>query len=121
MDFVNGGNEAVYNYVPAGEIWIDDAQHALDRTATALHELVERDLMLHHGMSYDSAHDAANGRERAFRKELVRKRPSRFDIRRLTAAYQAYLSEKPRQKRSSKLDREILAVLSPKPGKIKAR
>jgi hypothetical protein len=113
VDFVNGGNEAVYpSYVPQGEVWIDDAQHAIDRTATALHELIERDLMLNHGMSYDSAHVAANGHERAFRKGLLRNRPTRFDIRRLAAAYRVYLCEKPQRKRSQLLDRKIVAVLS---------
>jgi len=113
VDFVNGGNEAVYpSYIPPGEIWIDDAQHAIDRTATALHELIERDLMLHHGMSYDSAHDAANGHERAFRKDLERRRPTGFDVRRLAEAYRVYFREKPLSKRSRLLDREIIGALS---------
>src|SRR5262249_59346434 len=72
IDFTQGGNDAVYDYVPAGEVWIDDAAHALDRTATALHELVERDLMQRHGMDYDRAHDAASARERTLRRVLVR-------------------------------------------------
>jgi hypothetical protein len=51
IDFTQGGNDGVYSfYIPAPEIWIDDALHGLDRTATALHEMVERDLMVHHGM-----------------------------------------------------------------------
>jgi hypothetical protein len=113
VDFTNGGNDAIYpRYIPAGEVWIDDAQHVLDRTATALHELVERDLMLHHGMSYDGAHDAANGHERAFREVLVHRRPLRFDGRRLAEAYRTYLREKPRAKRSQLLDREITAALA---------
>lgn len=95
VDFTEGGNDAVYTYVPAGEVWIDDAAHALDRTATALHELVERDLMLRHGLSYDAAHDAANERERAFRRDLVRRRPARFDLGRVAVAYRAYLSDRP--------------------------
>ncbi len=117
VDFVNGGNEAVYpSYVPSGEIWIDDAQHALDRTATALHELVERDLMLQHGMGYEWAHDAANGHERAFRKDLELHRPKRFDVSRLGAAYAVYFGEKPHQKRSPRLDRKITEALSRRNG-----
>jgi hypothetical protein len=112
IDFVNGGNEAIYpRYIPAGEIWIDDAQHPIDRTATALHELVERDLMLHHGMGYDAAHDAANGHERAFRQQLVQRPPARFDDRRLATAYRVYLRERPSRQRSRQLDREIAAAL----------
>ncbi len=113
IDFVNGGNEAVYpSYVPPGEIWIDDAQHAIDRTATALHELIERDLMLHHGMSYDAAHDAANGHERAFRNDLKRHRPARFDAPRLAKAYRIYRHETPRRQETKRLDQEIAQALS---------
>jgi hypothetical protein len=112
VDFTMGGNEARYSYVPPGEIWIDNADHVLDRTATALHELIERDLMLHHGMSYDFAHDAANARERVFRRDLERRRPSRFDGRRVGQAYRIYFREKPIRKRSHQLDREIAAALA---------
>jgi hypothetical protein len=111
VDFVNGGNEAVYpSYIPSSEIWIDDAQHMIDRTATALHELIARDLMLRHGMGYESAHDAANGHERALRKDLARRRPTGFDVRRLTEAYRVYLREKPSSKRSRLLDRNIIGA-----------
>ncbi len=113
VDFVNGGNEAVYpSYVPPGEIWIDDAQHALDRTATALHELVERDLMLHHGMGYDRAHDAANVRERAFRRQLLRARPQAFDGRRVATAYRDYLRAMRPPRTPRQLDREIALALA---------
>ena len=47
IDFTQGGNDGIYPfYIPKSEIWIDDALHGLDRTATALHEMVERDLMV---------------------------------------------------------------------------
>lgn len=111
IDFTMGGNEARYSYVPPGEIWIDNAAHVLDRTATALHELIERDLMLHHGMSYDTAHDAANARELLFRRDLERRRPTRFDARRVAAAFRVYSREKPIRKRSRQLDREIEKAL----------
>ena len=111
IDFTMGGNEARYGYVPAGEIWIDNAQHVLDRTATALHELVERDLMLHHGMSYDAAHDAANARERALREQLERRRSARFDAATVVTAYRVFLREKPSRQRSRELDRDIAEAL----------
>jgi hypothetical protein len=121
VDFTMGGNEARYSYVPPGEIWIDNADHVLDRTATALHELIERDLMLHHGMSYDSAHDAANVRERVFRQDLERRRPVRFDARRVAEAYRIYFREKPIHKRSHQLDREIAVALAQRHDRIGAR
>jgi len=87
LDFTAGGNEAIYpNYVPKGEIWIDDALSALDRTATVLHEIVERNLMLGKGWSYDRAHDAASAAERPFRKDLQRKPPRGTDLARVTLA-----------------------------------
>lgn len=92
LEFTMGGNHGAYPaFVPKPEIWLDDAMNAFDQTATALHELVERDRMLHHHMGYDRAHVVANRYERAFRKELAKSPPKRFDVRRLQAAYQAYL------------------------------
>ena len=112
VDFVNGGNSAVYpNYIPLDEIWIDDAQHPLDRTATALHELVERDLMLHHGRGYDSAHDLANMYERALRRRLVHHKPRSYNSREVMDAYRTYLCDRPGHKTERQLDHEIARVL----------
>jgi hypothetical protein len=112
VDFVNGGNGGVYpSYIPQDEIWIDDAQHPLDRTATALHELVERDLMLHHGRNYDSAHDLANMYERAFRRGLKHHRPVVYNSREVMEAYRAYLWDRRGRKTARQLDHEIAGVL----------
>ena len=93
LEFTMGGNHGAYpKFVPKSEIWIDDAMNAFDQTATALHELVERDRMLHHHMGYDRAHVVANRHERVFRKELAASPPKRFDAKRLDAAYRAYLA-----------------------------
>lgn len=93
IDFTMGGNEAVYpSYVPPGEIWIDDAAGSLDRTATALHEIVERDQMLRFGKNYDDAHEVS-ATERPFRQQLLRQPPKEFDARRVAAAYRAYLRD----------------------------
>jgi hypothetical protein len=94
IDFTAGGNEAAYpNYVPAGEIWIDDALHVLDRIATIFHEIVERNLMIYGGVDYDDAHDTACKREVEFRKELASKRPTSTDLRLVTAALRPYRKE----------------------------
>ena len=115
VDFVNGGNEAVYpDFIPPGEIWIDDAQHVIDRTGTALHELVERDLMLHHHVSYEPAHDSSNVYERALRKRLVQHPPTMFDTRSVAAVYHDYLREGRIPKTSRQLDRDIEEVLGRK-------
>lgn len=90
IDFTMGGNEAIYpTYVPRGEIWIDDALHPLDATATTFHEIVERDLMLRLGWSYDDAHDAASECEIIFRKDLIAKRPSSLDLGRVETAFRS--------------------------------
>lgn len=108
IDFTQGGNEAAYPaYVPKGEIWIDDAMHALDRTATTLHEIVERNLMLGRGWSYDRAHDAASARESVFRQDLVARPPSKIDLRRVANALRT--QAQPR-KNARALDREIEAA-----------
>jgi hypothetical protein len=112
VDFVNGGNGAVYpGYIPLDEVWIDDAQHALDRTATALHELVERDLMLHRGMSYDRAHDEANVYERGLRWRLMHHRPTTYAARSVAEAYRTYLHGQSDRKTDRQLDQEISAAL----------
>ena len=91
IDFTAGGNSGVYPYVPVDEIWIDDALHGLDQTATTYHEIVERYHMIYHHMSYDKAHDMANSAEDGFRKELRRAGVKDFDARRVASAVTKYL------------------------------
>lgn len=118
IDFTCGGNEAVYpSYVPPGEIWLDDAAGPLDRTATALHEIVERHQMMTYGKSYDDAHEVASATERPFRRELAKSPPKAFDPRRVATAYRAYLKNPGRHpvvdrpndppRGASQLDRDI--------------
>lgn len=125
IDFTCGGNEAVYpSYVPPGEIWLDDAAGPLDRTATCLHEIVERDQMMRFGKDYNDAHEVASATERPFRRELAASPPRAFDARRCGTAYQKYLrnpgrypvvdrpDDPPRDKKQ--LDREIGEALGKK-------
>jgi hypothetical protein len=123
IDFTCGGNEAVYpSYVSPGEIWLDDAAGPLDRTATALHEIVERDQMMRFGKSYDDAHEVASATERPFRREMAKAPPKTFDARRVGAAYRAYLKNPGRYpvmdrpddpaRSAQQKDREIAEVLA---------
>jgi hypothetical protein len=117
LDFTAGGNEGVYpTYVPPGEIWIDDALHAFDRVATSLHEIVERDLMIHHGWSYDRAHDAALEIERSFRKGLLRNRPKAFDAKLVERAFVAWQKDRSKgtypNKHEKQLGREVDMILT---------
>jgi hypothetical protein len=61
IDFTEGGNPERYDFIPKGEIWIDNANEA-EAGFILLHELHESALMAG-GMSYDKAHDAANVKE----------------------------------------------------------
>lgn len=127
LDFTQGGNNAVYpNYVPRGEIWIDDVLGTLDRTATLLHEIVELNLMTSKGWGYDRAHDAASAAERPFRRELMKNPPRTTDLARVsmallkqpsTAAVAKHDREYPRvaavgkRRKSAKLAREVNAFI----------
>lgn len=55
IDFTEGGHDHVYEFVPTGEVWIDDAIEEDERSFVLLHELHERNLM-DKGMPYNQAH-----------------------------------------------------------------
>jgi hypothetical protein len=55
IDFTAGGHDHVYEFVPQGEVWIDDDIEEAERGYVLLHELHERNLMAK-GWDYDHAH-----------------------------------------------------------------
>jgi hypothetical protein len=55
IDFTEGGHDHVYEFVPQGEVWIDDAIVQNERGFVLLHELHERRLMAE-GAPYSKAH-----------------------------------------------------------------
>ncbi len=55
IDFTAGGHEHVYEFVPEGEVWIDDDIEEKERGFVLLHELHERNRMAK-GMPYSKAH-----------------------------------------------------------------
>jgi ABC-type taurine transport system substrate-binding protein len=65
-DFVLAGHDKVYNFVPNGEVWVEDSLSVKDMNAVLAHELHERKLMSG-GMSYDNAHSSAEKVERRVR------------------------------------------------------
>jgi hypothetical protein len=65
--FVMGGHDAVYSYIPKNEIWIDAALDPRDIPHIVRHESLERDLM-RQGKSYDVAHDWATAAEKESRR-----------------------------------------------------
>jgi hypothetical protein len=55
IDFTAGGHDHVYEFVPTGEVWIDDAIVENERGFVLLHELHERNKMSE-GLPYSKAH-----------------------------------------------------------------
>lgn len=55
IDFTTGGHDHVYEFVPVGEVWIDDAITEKERGFVLLHELHERNKM-EAGVPYSHAH-----------------------------------------------------------------
>jgi len=62
IDFTAGGHDHVYEFVPHGEVWIDDAIEENERGFVLLHELHERNRMAD-GMPYSKAHAESSGLE----------------------------------------------------------
>ena len=58
-EFVYGGNEQRYPFVPKGEIWIDNSISVEEYSYTLAHELNERLLMAKFGYTYTAAHDSS--------------------------------------------------------------
>jgi hypothetical protein len=71
-EFLYGGNDQRYLFIPEKEIWIDQAISAEEYTYTLEHEICERSLMALSGISYADAHDSALVLERNLRLEDFR-------------------------------------------------
>lgn len=67
MDFVEGGHDLVYDFMPSKTIWIDKNIRPEEYPYIALHEYLERFLMVNYKMEYNSAHTLANCFEKSFR------------------------------------------------------
>ena len=68
VDFVEGGHDKVYSFVPEGEIWIDDDISQKERKFILLHEAHERYLMSK-GWSYRKAHFNSSRLEHRYRNK----------------------------------------------------
>lgn len=64
MDFVEGGNNQVYKFVPKNQLWVDDNMNPKVIPHIIYHEFIEQYLMKCKDMSYDDAHDIANKNEK---------------------------------------------------------
>jgi hypothetical protein len=59
IDFTAGGHDHVYEFVPEGEVWIDNDIEEKERGFVLLHELHERNRM-EEGLPYSKAHDESS-------------------------------------------------------------
>ncbi len=66
LEFVQGGHEFVYTYVPVNEVWLDNDLSTEEWSHVLLHEIVERNLMAK-GTTYGRAHVVALRREKEAR------------------------------------------------------
>jgi hypothetical protein len=66
-EFLYGGNGQRYRFIPAREIWVDNAVGAEELSYTIAHEMRERSLMARQGLTYGEAHDSALVSERQLR------------------------------------------------------
>lgn len=67
VEFVEGGHDLVYDWVPKGRVLIDDALHEDEYVPVMIHELYERELMKK-GVPYSKAHTRANRVESRVRR-----------------------------------------------------
>ena len=58
MDWVAGGHDHVYNFVPKNEVWVDNDIISKEKPYLILHELHER-YWMSHGWEYKKAHESA--------------------------------------------------------------
>jgi len=72
-EFIYGGNDQRYPFVPLNEIWIDNSISAEEFETTLAHEICERNLMMNFGMTYFDAHDSSLMLELGMRREFKKK------------------------------------------------
>jgi hypothetical protein len=68
VEFIGGGHYYRYEWIPEGEIWIENDVPTDDVKLFVLHELCERAWMAGEGMGYDDAHARASAVESICRK-----------------------------------------------------
>ena len=67
MNFVEGGHDLVYNYIPVKTIWIDKSIESKQWKPIIIHELIERFLMEKYKLKYEIAHEIVNSIEKNYR------------------------------------------------------
>lgn len=71
-EFIYGGNDERYTFMPESEIWIDNSISADEYLTTLEHEIIERNLMRFNGYTYYDAHDSALSLELGMRRGFLK-------------------------------------------------
>ena len=71
-EFIYGGNDERYPFVPVGEIWIDNSISSEEFETTLSHEINERNLMLKNQWTYFDAHDSSLSLELSMRRKYLK-------------------------------------------------
>jgi len=66
VDFVMGGHHLIFNFIPHGEVWIENTFSKYDQHLTEVHEQVEY-FCMKDDWSYENAHEFANRFEHKLR------------------------------------------------------
>lgn len=64
IDYVEGGHDLIYDFIPEKQIWIDGNMSKKTIPHIVYHEFIERYLMENKEITYDEAHDVANEKEK---------------------------------------------------------
>jgi len=68
-EFIYGGNDERYPFVPYNEIWVDNSISCEEFETTVAHEINERNLMAKFRMAYFDAHDSSLALEVMMRRQ----------------------------------------------------
>ena len=70
-DFIEGGHDYVYDFIPDGEVWLEDGLNPEELPYILYHEVTERKLMKDKKMDYDDAHEIAADKEYEMRHKAA--------------------------------------------------
>lgn len=103
-DFVLGGHDLVYNYIPKNEVWIDGKMILREQPIILAHELEERKRMGEDGLIYEVAHEFATALERVLRRKNGGSYPGEWNYHfdELTSPeiiHRFYIAQHPRKQR----------------------
>lgn len=71
-EFIYGGNDERYPFVPEKEIWVDNSITAEEYELTVAHEINERNLMAKYKIAYFDAHDSSLALELYMRRNFLK-------------------------------------------------